>query len=142
MRELQKNLSLYDNKYETELETKLKLLNTKISEITSNKEDFYNTINKTKIDELLDSIKSCGEAEKLIFNTIKSLNSLKANHEESAAIFVKINELLDQNASISSQLDRNTIILNAFNSNMKDNNTRLKKNISSLRSRIEKLNSK
>lgn len=118
---------------------KMDALNTRLKELNEGREDFYqNVISKSRLDDLHKGFGSAKQVEELIYKTVSKMESLKGSHEESAYIFLKLKELLEQHDKISSTLDDNTDILNTLKSNLTENVSLIKKNIAYLKERIEK----
>lgn len=132
-------MRLFDKDYQKEIQSKMEALNEKLKNLNEGKEEFYTTINKPKIDELYKCFSASNKVEDLIFKTIAKLDSLQNNHEESAFIFLKIKEMLDQQEKISANMDENSEILTNLKSNITENVTTMKKNIENIRERLKNL---
>lgn len=70
------------------------------------------------------------------------VDTLKQNHEESASIFVKINDLMTMNDKMNMLIDEDLIELDKMKSSIDENNNVIKKNIGYIKSRIENLKKK
>lgn len=117
----------------------MEALNTRLGELNEGKEEFYQNINKQKLDELYTSFNSSKQVEDLIFKTVAKMESLKNNHEESAYIFLKLKNMLDQQEKVQIQIDENKEILLLLKDNIKENAQGMKRNIENLKARLNKL---
>ena len=111
MKSIKNHLRLFDKDFQKELNTKFQRLETKLNEISNGKEDFYKDIQKNKLDDLYKYIESAKQSEDLIFKTLARVESLKFNHEESASIFVKLNELNESNQKMNNTIENDTEII-------------------------------
>lgn len=128
-------------------------LNTRLTELQEGNEEFYNNeiskpkvrkindkyINILQIDELYKNFVSAKKVEDLIFMTVNRLESLKNGHEESAYIFVKLKEVLDQQDKIEKNIVENAEALNDLDHSMQENVKMMRNNIDSIRERFKKL---
>jgi len=71
--------------------------------------------------------------------TVNRLESLKNGHEESAYIFVKLKEVLDQQDKIEKNIVENAEALNDLDHSMQENVKMMRNNIDSIRERFKKL---
>ena len=136
---IKNNLRLFDKEYQKEIQTKMDALNTRLKELNEGKEEFYQTISKTKIDELFKGFSSSKQVEDLIFKTVTKMESLQNNHEESAYIFLKLKEMLEQHEKISITIEENQEVLSNLKVNITDNVKTMKKNTVNIRERLNKL---
>lgn len=118
------------------------MLKTKLNEICSGKESFFKDSHKQKIDSLFKNLESSKKLEDLIFKTLTKVDSLKKNHEDSAAVFVKLNELNENQEKLQNTIESDTEILNNFKEGVLENNNMIKKNIETIRARLNKLKKK
>lgn len=114
-------------------------LNTRLKEINEGKEEFYQSINKSRIDELYKNFNSSKQVEDLIFKTVTKMESLQNNHEESAYIFLKLKEMIEQQEKVSLTIDDNSEVLSELKQNLGDNLNFMKKNIANIKERLSKL---
>jgi hypothetical protein len=117
----------------------MEALNVRLKEINEGKEEFYQNISKPRIDELYKLFASSKQVEDLIFKTVTKMESLQNNHEESAYIFLKLKEMMEQQEKIAFSLEENSEILTDLKSNIIENSGSMKKNISSIKERLAKL---
>ena len=117
----------------------METLNTRLSGLNEGKENFYQTINKQKIDELYKGFVSSKHVEDLIFKTLTKIESLENKHEEGAFIFLKLKEMIEQQDKISLEIKENKDILTNLNDGMKSNIETMKKNIVYLKQRLSKI---
>lgn len=137
---IKNNLRLFDKDYQKEIQAKMDGLNTRLKEINEGKEDFYqNVISKSRIDELYRMFGSSKQVEELIFKTVSKMESLKCTHEESAYIFLKLKEMVEQVDKVSASIDENSDLLSSLKTNLVENTDVMKKNITSLKERLNKL---
>lgn len=113
-----------------------------MNEISNGKEEFYRDIQKIRLDELSKYVNSAKEVEDLIFKTMTKVDTLKQNHEESASIFVKINDLMTMNDKMNMLIDEDLLELDKMKSSINENNNVIKKNIGYIKTRIENLKKK
>jgi hypothetical protein len=114
-------------------------LNTRLKEINEGKEEFYRTLNKQKIDELFKGFGNSKFVEDILFKTVSKMESLKNTHEESAYIFLKLKEMLNQQDKISVEISENEDILKQLKKNIHENVTMMKNNIEAIKSRLNKI---
>lgn len=133
---------MFDKDFQRELNVKFDILKSKLNEISQGKEDFYRNIQKSKIDSLYKYVDSAKQIEDLVFKTLTKVDSLKNSHEEAAAVFVKLNELNENNRKILTMLEEDTELLIDLKENMAINNQAIKKNITSIKERLDKLKNK
>jgi methyl-accepting chemotaxis protein len=137
---IKNNLRLFDKEYQKELDEKMKSLGQRLKEINEGKEEFYTSIiSKPKIDELHKSFGHSKQVEDLIFKTVAKIESLKSNHEESAYIFLKIREMLEQQEKVGMTIEDNLSVLSTLQENIRENADTMKKNIHSLKERLSKI---
>lgn len=67
------------------------------------------------------------------------MESLKNNHEESAYIFVKLKDMLDQQEKIESIMSDNEDCLFNLKKNISDNKNCIRKNLNYIKERLNKL---
>ncbi len=135
--------NLLDSDFQAEIHDKLMSLNARLSLLNEGREDFFNHgVNKQKIDELMKSFNTSREIQHLIYSTIEKLEGLKNSHEESAYIFVKLKEMLEQQEKISDSISENEEILTKVNDNMKENIGVMKSNLEVIKSRFSKIKEK
>lgn len=79
------------------------------------------------------------QLEELIFKTLESIDTFKLNHEESASVFVKINEIQQMTEKMLIQIDEELEVTDQLHKSIKSNNDSIGKNIVSLEKRFEKL---
>lgn len=133
------HLRFFDKEFQKELEKKLDLLNSRLREINESKEEFFLSINKDVIDDLFNSIGSCRQIEDIIFKSVSKMESLKQSHEDAAYIHLKIKEITEQQDKIEVGLDENCQVLDNINTGIKENLSIMRKNIESIKNRIQKL---
>ncbi len=117
----------------------MEALNTRLNELNEGKEEFYQTVNKVKLDELFKGFASSKSVEDLIFKTVSKMESLQNNHEESAYIFLKLKEMLEQQEKIGVSIEENSEVLSNLKENITQNVQVMKKNVTSIRERLNKL---
>ncbi len=139
MNNIKNHLRLFDKEYQKEIQTKMEALNVRLKEINEGREEFYQNITKSKVDELYKAFNSSKQVEDLIFKTVTKMESLQNNHEESAYIFLKLKEMLEQQEKIGLSMDENCDILNELKENINQNVGSMKKNIHTLKERLAKL---
>lgn len=132
-------MRFFDKDFQKDLEKKLDALNTRLKDINESKEEFYNTINKDDIDEIYTSIGSARQIEDIIYKSVSKMESLKQSHEDSAFIHLKIKELSEQQDKIEDGLNENINILGTVNGNIKQNLNMMRKNIETIKNRIQNL---
>jgi uncharacterized membrane protein YcaP (DUF421 family) len=136
---LKNHLKLFDNDYQKELKTKTEALSQRLNEINEGKDEFFKSINKAKIDELFKKFASSKEVEDYIFKTISKMEALKNNHEESAFIFVKLKDMLDQHDKVEQEIIENDSILDNICENIAENKKAMLKNIETIKQRLSKI---
>jgi hypothetical protein len=140
---LKNHYKLLDGDHQKDLLNKLGNLNERLKILDEVNEEFYhNILNRQKIDELSKHFATSKEIEQLIYTTIEKLESSKNSHEESAFIFVKLKEMLEQQNRISESISENEEILDKVNENMSENIGVMKKNLEVIKSRYNKLKEK
>lgn len=140
---MKKQFRLLDSDQQNQLGNKLQALNDRITQLDEVSEEFYhNTINRQKIDDLSNNFASAKEIEQLIHSTIDKLSMLKNSHEDSAFIFVKLKDLLEQQIDISDSIKDNEEVLDKVKENMKTNLELMKKNLAEIRGRFQKIKEK
>lgn len=77
--------------------------------------------------------------EDLIFKTVGKMESLSNNHEESAHIFLKLKEMLEQQEKIERDINENREVIQNLKNNIEENSSVIKNNIENLKMRITKL---
>jgi queuine/archaeosine tRNA-ribosyltransferase len=117
----------------------METLNTRLSGLNEGKENFYQTINKQKIDELYKGFVSSKHVEDLIFKTLTKIDSLENKHEEGAYIFLKLKEMIEQQDKLTSEIKENKDILTNLSSGMKSNIETMEKNLAYLKQRFAKI---
>lgn len=142
MKSIKNHLRLFDKDFQKELNTKFLRLEGKLNEISNGKEDFYKDIQKTKLDDLYKYIDSAKQTEDLIFKTLTRIESLKFTHEESASIFVKLNELNESNQKMNNTIENDTEILIKMKNSIDTNNSIIKSNLNLMKERLNKLKNK
>lgn len=120
----------------------MEALDSRLKEINEGKEEFYQTINKQKIDELFRGFVASKQVEDLIFKTVTKMESLQNNHEESAYIFLKLKEMLEQQEKIAISMDENYDVLTNLKENISVNVKSMRKNIGNIKERLAKLKNK
>lgn len=133
------NLKLFDKDYQKELNGKFEILKKKLEEITSGKHEFYKGINKQRIDGLYKNIESGKNLEDIIFKTLESIDSQRQNHENTACIFVKINEVHDLCEKMLVQLDEEIEVVDNLKNSIKSNNKSLTNNLELLNKKISQI---
>lgn len=133
------NLKLFDKDYQKELNSKFEILKKKLEEITSGKHEFYKGINKQRIDSLYKNVESGRNLEDIIFKTLESLDSQRQNHENTACIFVKINEVQDLCEKMLVQLDEEIEVVDHLKNSVKSNNKSLSNNLELLNKKINQI---
>lgn len=114
-------------------------MNTRLAGLNEGKENFYQNINKQKIDELYKGFGSSLQVEELIFKTLTKIESLENKHEEGAYIFLKLKEMIEQQDKLSSEIiDQKDLLVN-LNEGMKSNIVTMKKNLDFLKQRLTKI---
>ncbi len=114
-------------------------LNEKLKNINGEKEEFFNSLNKTSIEDLFSLIGSSRNIEDIVFKSVGKMESLKQNHEDSALIYHKIKEISMQQEKVGEGLDENINILDNVNNNIKENLSDMRRNIDYIKKRIENL---
>lgn len=133
---MKKHLRLFDKDYQKEIRTKMDSLATKLKEINEGKEEFYLSLNKPRIDELSRLLGSSKAVEDVIFKTISKMELLKNSHEESAFIFVKLKDMLEQQERISLGIAENEDVLQSLKGNIKTNVEVIRKNLQLIKNKL------
>ena len=143
VKNLRNVFKLLDSDFQSELHNKLVSLNERLSLLNEGREEFFHHgINKQKIDELTKHFNTSRELEHLIYSTIEKLEGSKNSHEESAYIFVKLKEMVEQQQKISESISENEEILTKVNENMKENIGLMKSNLEVIKSRFSNIKEK
>jgi hypothetical protein len=121
------------------LQNKTEALGHRLNELNEHNDEFYKSLNKTKLDDLFKCFNTSKEVEDLIFRTISKMEALKSNHEESAFIFVKLKDMLEQQEKLEKMMIENEAVLENIQTNVGENNKSIRKNIDLLRERLNKL---
>ena len=66
--------SLFDQDFQKEINEKMDALSKRITEIKTGSQDFYENVNKAKLDDLYSGFTSSKDVEQVIFNTIERWN--------------------------------------------------------------------
>jgi hypothetical protein len=132
-------MRLFDREYQKEILMKMESLNSRLSELNEGKEGFYQTINKGKLDQLYKGFTSAKHVEDLIFKTLTKIESLEAKHEQSAYIFLKLKETLDQQDKVGLEIEENKEILKDLKEGIHNNVSTMKRNLGYLKERLNKL---
>jgi len=82
---------------------------------------------------------SAKDVEELIFRSISKLESYKNAHEESAYIYVKLQEVVDNQENIKQQIYENHKIIQELDQNMKENIEMIRMNLQILKKRLKAL---
>ena len=129
--------SLFDQDFQKEINEKMDALSKRITEIKTGSQDFYENVNKAKLDDLYSGFTSSKDVEQVIFNTIAKMESLKNNHEGSAFISLKIKDLIEQQEKISITINENCGILDKLKENITKNVEVMKKNIEIINKKLK-----
>ena len=120
----------------------MEALDNRLKELNEGKEEFYLSINRNKLDELYKAFNDSKAVEDIIFKTIAKMESLQNNHEESAYIFVKLKEMIQQNEKISVSIDENVETLKTLRQSISGNLEVMKKNVRIIKDRLSKIANK
>ena len=143
MKNLRNTHKLLDSDIQKDLKNKLETLNSRLNSLDEVNEEFYhNSLNRQKIDELSKKFTTSKATEQLIYSTVEKLEAMRNSHEESAFIFLKIKEMLEQQTKINSTIEENQEILSSVNENMKSNITMIKNNVELIKTKLKKLKEK
>ena len=134
---IKNNLRLFDQDFQKEINEKMDALSKRIMEIKTGSQDFYENVNKAKLDDLYSGFTSSKDVEQVIFNTIAKMESLKNNHEESAFLSLKIKDLIEQQEKISITINENCGILDKLKENITKNVEVMKKNIEIINKKLK-----
>lgn len=138
VKDIKNNLRLFDFDFQKEMKGKLENLTQRINEITNGNEEFYNKVNKSKLDELCSGFKDSKDVEELIFSTINKMESLKNSHEQSAFISLKIKDLIEQQEKLDVSIEESGKILDNLKGNIKENALVIQKNLDELEKKLKK----
>lgn len=138
VKDIKNNLRLFDFDFQKEMKGKLENLTQRINEITNGNEEFYNKVNKNKLDELCSGFKDSKDVEELIFSTINKMESLKNSHEQSAFISLKIKDLIEQQEKLDVSIEESGKILDNLKGNIKENALVIQKNLDELEKKLKK----
>jgi hypothetical protein len=117
----------------------MEALNTRLKDINEGKEEFYQTISKSRIDDLYKSFQSSKQVEDLIFKTVSKMESLESKHEESAYIFLKLKEMLEQQEKVLYEINENKELLKVLKENIDSNVQTMRNNVVNLKERLDKI---
>ena len=84
---IKNNLRLFDKEYQKEIQAKMETLNTRLKELNEGKEEFYQTLNKPKLDELFKDFDWSKRQEDLIFKTVLKWNLSKITPKTARIFF-------------------------------------------------------
>lgn len=129
---------MFDKDFQKELSGKFDILKKKLDEIASGKQDFYKSVNQNRIDLLYKHLESGKKLEELIFKTLTSLESFKSSHEDSAEIFVKINEIQEMTEKMLIQINDEIEVVEELKNSIAENNKVISKNVTLLEERFNK----
>jgi hypothetical protein len=121
------------------LQNKTEALGYRLQELNENSDEFYKSVNKPKLDELFKCFNTSKEVEDLIYKTISKMEALKSNHEESAYIFVKLKDMLEQQEKMDKMMFENEQVLDNISSNIGENKKSIRKNLDILKERLNKI---
>ena len=79
------------------------------------------------------------EVEELIYKSISKLESYKTAHEESAYIFVKLQEIIENQEKIKQDIFENARIISNLDLNMKENISMINTNLQILKKRLKSM---
>ena len=133
--ELKTNIKLLDPEFKKEIENQKNIIYKRVKEMQRN-DEFYNVIDKEYLDDLYTGFKNSEEIENIITNTVSKMENLKEGHEISAYVGLKLQEMIEQQVKLGSEINHNSQILINLKKNAKNNIETMKKNIELLKSKI------
>lgn len=136
---IKNKMNLLDKDYAITLKGKMDNLEKYVKEMSSDNHAFLATLSLDRLEELHKNLPEAHRIEDLLYRIINKLEGLKDKHEESAAIYVKLNELLSEQDEISVKVEENFELLKAFKKGIAENNERIKENVKVLRERLGKV---
>ena len=101
-------------------------------------DEFYNVIDKEYLNDLYTGFKNGEEIENLISGTVAKMESLREGHEVSAFVGLKLQEMIEQQVKLGSEMNHNSQILINLKKNIKNNIEMMKKNIELLKAKLNK----
>lgn len=132
-------LRLFDPNYQKEIQQKIEALNTRLNQLNEGKEEFYQNINKPRLDELFKLFPSAIEVEELIHSIVEKFESQTVSHEDAAYIFVKLKEMINQQEKLAINLDESSEFIGLMKEGLDKNSKLLQNNIDHLKERMNKL---
>ena len=133
--ELKTNIKLLDPEFKKEIEGQKNIIYKRVKELERN-DEFYNVIDKEYLDDLYTGFKNSEEIENIITSTVSKMETLKEGHEISAYVGLKLQEMIEQQEKLGSEINHNNQILINLKKNVKNNIEVMKKNIKLLKAKI------
>ena len=133
--ELKTNIKLLDPEFKKEIEGQKNIIYKRVKEMERN-DEFYNVIDKEYLDDLYTGFKNSEEIENIITSTVSKMETLKEGHEISAYVGLKLQEMIEQQVKLGSEINHNNQILINLKKNVKNNIEVMKKNIELLKAKI------
>ena len=133
--ELKTNIKLLDPEFKKEIEGQKNIIYKRVKEMERN-DEFYNVIDKEYLDDLYTGFKNSEEIENIITSTVSKMETLKEGHEISAYVGLKLQEMIEQQEKLGSEINHNNQILINLKKNVKNNIEVMKKNIELLKAKI------
>ena len=135
--ELKTNIKLLDPEFKKEIEKQKNIITKRVKEIQIHNE-LYRVIDKEYLDDLYTGFKNGEEIENIITDTVAKMESLREEHEVSAFVGLKLQEMIEQQVKLGSEMNHNSQILINLKKNIKNNIEMMKKNIELLKAKINK----
>ena len=133
--ELKTDIKLLDPEFKKEIENQKNIIYKRVKEMERN-DEFYNVIDKEYLDDLYTGFKNSEEIENIITNTVSKMENLKEGHEISAYVGLKLQEMIEQQVKLGSEINHNRQILINLKKNVKNNIETMRKNIELLKAKI------
>lgn len=133
--ELKTNIKLLDPEFKKEIERQKNIIYKRVKEMKRN-DELYNVIDKEYLDDLYTGFKNSEEIENIITSTVSKMETLKEGHEISAYVGLKLQEMIEQQVKLGSEINHNNQILINLKKNVKNNIAVMKKNIELLKAKI------
>ena len=133
--ELKYNIKLLNPEFKKEIEKQRNIITKRVQEIEKN-DGFYEVIDKEYLNSLYTGFKNGKEIESIITDTVDKMEALKEGHEVSAFVGLKLQEMIEQQEKLGSEMNENSQILINLKKNIKNNIEVMRKNIELLKSKI------
>ena len=133
--ELKTNIQLLNPEFKKEIERQKNIISKRVKEMEIN-DEFYNVIDKEYLDDLYTGFKNGEEIENIITDTVTKMENLKEGHEVSAYVGLKLQEMIEQQEKLGTEINHNSQILINLKKNIKNNIEVMRKNIDLLKVKI------